>query len=330
MQKIKVAITGATGQVGYAFLFLLLASPVFRNNTLELCIYDLPASENKLEGIKMELEDSGFENLAKISATTNLEVAFLDADWIILIGSQPRTSKDMERKELLRLNGEIFCEQGKIINEKASRDVKVLVVGNPCNTNCLIAMHHAPKIPRENFFAMTMLDEMRARFQLAKKIGVFPGEISKLAVWGNHSATMFPDFYQAEINQRPISEIFTDQGWLQKDFLKSVRSRGAKIIEQRKVSSGASAAWAVVESLRNLLNDTEGENFYSMGLVANGAYGINEDLIFSFPCRTENGRVSIVRGIDHGQFAQSEIDKSLRELEQEREIVTKLGCTRSP
>jgi malate dehydrogenase len=248
-----------------------------------------------------------------------------DANWVILVGAMPRRA-GMERKELLAVNGKIFKTQGQAINDHAANDVRVFVVGNPCNTNCLIAMHHAPDIPKDRFYAMTLLDELRARYQLAAKAGVDVDRITQMTIWGNHSSTQFPDFYHAEINHKPATEVIQDLDWLQGPFIETVQQRGAAVIKARGASSAASAANAALMSVYHLTHDTpQGERF-SVGRASQGEYGVDEGLIFSFPCRTEAGQLKVITGIAHNDFAQAKIQATLNELREEAEAVRGLGA----
>jgi malate dehydrogenase len=327
MQKksIKVAVTGAAGQIGYALLFRIASGQMFGlDQPVELQLLELEASLPTLKGIEMELDDCAFPLLKKVVCTSQLSEAMQGVNWAILVGSMPR-QQGMERSDLLEKNGEIFAPQGKAINDYAAEDVKVFVVGNPCNTNCLIAMHHAPGLPRERFFAMTLLDENRARMQLAKKAGVQVVEVSKMIIWGNHSSTQFPDFYHATIAGKPATEVITDENWLQKDFIPLIQKRGAAVIKTRGASSAASAANAVVGSIYRLTHDTPQDDYFSVASYSGGEYGIDKGLIFSFPSRVEQGYFSIVKDIQHNAFSQGKLQLTLEELRAEREEVKKLG-----
>jgi len=272
----------------------------------------------------MELDDCAFPLLKKITCTSDMDVAFNDVNWAILVGSVPRKA-GMERSDLLMINGGIFTGQGKSINDNAAKDVRVFVVGNPCNTNCLIAMNAAKDIPNERFFAMTALDEKRAITQLAQKAGVDTTEVKNLTIWGNHSATQYPDFYNAKIGGEPANEVIADEAWLREDFIKTVQQRGAAIIKARGLSSAASAANACVSGVNRLTRDTsEGETF-SMCLLSKGEYGVDNDLIFSFPCHVKNGEVKVVEGIEHGEFGKEKFSATLKELQAERDTVKEMG-----
>jgi malate dehydrogenase len=327
MQKklIKVAITGAAGQIGYALLFRIASGQMFgAGQAVELRLLELEHGLHALQGIAMELDDCAFPLLQKVVCTSQLSEAMQDVNWAILVGSMPR-KEGMERADLLKINGGIFAPQGKAINDYAADDVKVFVVGNPCNTNCLIAMHHAPDIPRNRFFAMTLLDENRARMQLAKKAGVPVLAVSKLAIWGNHSSTQYPDFYHAEIAGKPVIEAIPDASWLQKDFISLVQKRGAAVIKARGASSAASAANAIIASVYHLTHDTRSGDYFSVASCSTGEYGIDENLIFSFPSYVHNSRLHIIQGLTHNAFAQEKLHATLNELRSERDEVKKLG-----
>lgn len=325
MKKVKVAVTGAAGQIGYALLFRIAAGEMFGTDTqVELQLLELEPALPALKGVAMELEDCAFPLLKKITCSSSLEVAFNDANWVICLGSVPRKA-GMERSDLLKVNGGIFTAQGKAINDFAADDVRVFVVGNPCNTNCLIAMNNAPDVPKDRFFAMTTLDENRAITQLASKAGVETTAISDMIIWGNHSATQYPNFYHAKINGKPATEIITDEKWLQTDFISTVQKRGAAIIEARGASSAASAANGVVDGIYNLTHDTAKGESFSMALCSNGEYGVDEGLIFSYPCRVENGELVIVEGIEFNEFSKNKLELTLTELKEERDSVKSMG-----
>lgn len=320
-KKIKVAVTGSAGQIGYALLFRLASGQVFGKDVdIELGCLELERALPAMEGVAMELDDCAFQNLKKITITSNADEAFKDANYCLLVGSVPR--KDgMQRSDLLKINGGIFTSQGKAINDNAAPDVKILVVGNPCNTNCLIAQQNAPDIPADRWFAMTMLDENRAKTQLAKKAGVDVTEVKNMTIWGNHSATQYPDFHNVSISGKPATEMISDHKWLESEFITRVQKRGAEIIKARGASSAASAANAIIDSVVALHNDTPQGETYSMALVSKGEYGISEGLIFSYPCRTVNGKVEVVTGISHGGFGTEKVKITEEELNKEREIV---------
>jgi malate dehydrogenase len=290
---------------------------------VELNLLEVPQVLPALEGVKMELDDCAFPLLKKVTATSDLNVAMKDVNWAVLVGSMPR--KDgMERSDLLKINGKIFTDQGKAINDNAASDVRVFVVGNPCNTNCLVAMNNAPDVPNDRFYAMTMLDEFRARTQLAKKAGVDVTSITQMNIWGNHSTTMFPDFYHAKINGKAATEVVTDLNWLQNDFISIIQKRGAEVIKARGASSAASAANAALMSVYNLTHDTaQGESF-SVARCSQGEYGIDEGLIFSVPCKTEGGKLKVITGLNLNEFSEKKIQITLDELRKERDAVREL------
>ncbi len=321
--KVKVAITGAAGQIGYALLFRIASGQMFGPNTkVELRLLELEGALQALHGVAMELEDCAFPLLDKIVCTSELKEAMDGVNWALLVGSVPR-KQGMERSDLLQINGKIFTQQGQAINNYAADDVQVFVVGNPCNTNCLIAMHNAHDVPNDRFFAMTRLDELRARAQLAKKANVDVSAISKMIIWGNHSATQYPDFYHAEINNKSAASLL-DKTWLEEAFVTTVQQRGAKILEARGASSAASAANAIVTGVHQLVTDTKNDDLFSMCCYAQGEYGVR-DLIFSFPCRRENGKLSIITDIKLNSYSQEKFDTTLNELIKERDAVKSLG-----
>lgn len=323
-KRVKVAVTGAAGQIGYALIFRIASGQMLGPDTdIELQLLELEQTLPALRGVAMELEDCAFPLLKKVVCTSDVDVAMRDANWAILVGSVPR--KDgMERSDLLKINGKIFTTQGQAINEQAADDVKVLVVGNPCNTNCLIAMNNAPDVPRDRFFAMTMLDELRARTQLAIKAGVDVNAVTQMTIWGNHSATQFPDFYHAKINGKLATDIITDTQWLENDFIPKIQKRGAEVIKTRGASSAASAANAALMSVYHLAHDTVQGETYSVARCSQGEYGIDEGLIFSFPSRTEGGKLKVITGLTHNAFAQEKINLTLNELRAERDAVKEL------
>jgi len=325
MKTVKVAITGAAGQIAYAVLFRLASGAVFGTDTaVELQLLELEKALPALEGVKMELDDCAFPLLTNIVATSDPNVAFKDIDWGLLVGSVPRKA-GMERNDLLRVNGGIFVGQGKALNENAGRDVRVLVVGNPCNTNCLIAMHNAPKIPRERWFAMTALDENRAKIQLAQKAGVAVSDVTNLTIWGNHSATQYPDFTNTKILGKPAQAVIDDDEWLQGDFIKTVQQRGATIIKARGASSAASAANAALDTIMRITTPTVEGDWFSAAIPSDGSYGIPEGLIFSYPLRSSGNEVpEVVQGIELDEFSQEKIQATRSELEMEREAVKEM------
>ena len=325
MKTVKVAVTGAAGQIGYAVLFRLASGAVFGTDTaVELQILELEKALPALEGVKMELDDCAFPLLTNIVTTSDPNVAFKDIDWGLLVGSVPRKA-GMERNDLLRVNGGIFVGQGKALNENAGKDVRVLVVGNPCNTNCLIAMHNAPKIPRERWFAMTALDENRAKIQLAQKAGVAVSDVTNLTIWGNHSATQYPDFTNTKILGKPAQAVIDDDEWLQGDFIKTVQQRGSAIIKARGASSAASAANAALDTIMRITTPTAEGDWFSAAIPSDGSYGIPEGLIFSYPLRSShNGVPEVVQGLELDEFSQEKIQATRSELEMEREAVKEM------
>jgi len=324
-KTIKVAVTGAAGQIGYALLFRIASGQMFGPNTeVVLQLLELEAALPTLNGVAMELDDCAFPLLKKVICTSNINEAMQDVNWVVAVGAIPR--KDgMERADLLAVNAKIFGPLGAAINNNAASDVQAFIVGNPCNTNCLIAMHHAPDVPRDRFYAMTMLDENRARSQLAIKAGVPVHQVTNMAIWGNHSTTQYPDFYNAKINGKPVLEIIHDENWLQNEFIPLVQKRGAQVIKARGASSAASAANAAVDGVYRLVHNTEPGNWFSVAKYSHGEYGIDEDLIFSFPCRMENGELKVVTGLTHNAFGQAKIQATLTELRAERDAVKQLG-----
>jgi len=321
---IRVAVTGAGGQIGYALIFRIASGAVFGpNQPVSLRLLEITPALPALTGTLMELEDCAFPLLADVKATDTAEVAFEGADWVILVGGLPR--KDgMTRADLIRANGPIFTGQGKAINEAAGPNVRVLTVANPCNTNCLIARSHAPKVPAERWFAMTRLDQNRAAAQLAQKAGVPVGAVSRMTIWGNHSDTQYPDYKNALIEGRPATEVITDHAWLADTFIPTVAKRGAAVIKARGASSAASAANAALDSVRSAVTPTT-DDWFSAGVVSDGSYGIPSGLIYSFPLRTNDGRNwSIVGGLPIDDDARKRLDASAAELVAERDAVKDL------
>src|SRR3954463_5047089 len=287
---IKVAVTGAAGQIGYSLLFRIASGSLFGpDQPVSLHLIEIPNVLEALKGVVMELHDCAFPLLHSVVPTADLDEGFRDVNWALLVGSVPRKA-GMERKDLLGINGKIFVGQGKAIEKNAAADVRVLVVGNPCNTNCLIAMNNAKSIPRDRFFAMTRLDENRGKAQLAQKAGVDVTAVTNMTIWGNHSATQYPDFYNAKINGKSAAEVINDEKWLKETFIPAVQQRGAAIIKARGLSSAASAANAVVDTVRSLITDTPKEDWHSVALCSTGEYGVENGLICSFPVRVKNGR----------------------------------------
>lgn len=322
----KIAVTGAAGAIAYSLLFRLAHGDLFGDKEkISLNLLDIKEMHAALEGVAMELEDCAFPLLSEIKITTDPSVAFNGADVAFLVGAKPR-GPGMERSDLLNDNAKIFVEQGRALNEAASRKVKVLVVGNPCNTNCLIAMHHAPNLPRKNFHAMMRLDENRSLALLAKKAGVPVDDIKRLCVWGNHSATQVPDFTNAYIGKLPVLDVIKDRKWLSDEFITTVQKRGAAIIASRGKSSAASAASAAVDAMRSLFIPTPVDNFFTSAVYSdNNPYGIENGLIFGFPCRSNgDGNYEIVSDLELDFFIKERITLTQKELIEERKCVQHL------
>jgi len=320
-----VAVTGAAGQIGYALLFRIASGQMLGPDTrVDLRLLELEAALPALEGVAMELTDCAFPLLGSVTRTADAGEAFEGADWALLVGAVPRKA-GMERKDLLTINGSIFAAQGRAIAERAADGVRVLVVGNPCNTNCLIAAANAPRVPADRWFAMTMLDESRARAQLALRARVPVAVVRDLAIWGNHSSTQFPDAYHATIGGRPAPDVIDDEAWLRGEFLASVQQRGAAIIAVRSQSSAASAANAAIDTVRCIARP-DGRIFSAaIPAPSGGGYGVDPGLVFGYPLRTSgDGSVEIVPGIDHGEWAQGRIAASLAELREERDAIRDL------
>lgn len=325
----KVVITGAAGQIGYALLFRIASGQMFGSDVpIELRLLELEPSLPALQGVAMELEDCAFPLLKNIVCTSDLKVAMREVNWAILVGAAPRKA-GMERSDLLKINGGIFASQGQALNEVAAEDVQVFVVGNPCNSNALIAMHHAPRIPRDRFYAMTLLDQYRGVSLLARKAGVSVSDVRRMAIWGNHSATQYPDFYHATIKGQAVSDLIQDQHWLTQAapdcFIPQVQQRGAAVIKARGASSAASAANAALQSIYSLTHETRSEDWFSVALCSKGEYGIDEGLIFSYPCQIQQGKLVIVPDLQHNDFGQAKLRVTLAELRQERDTIKALG-----
>jgi malate dehydrogenase len=321
---IRVAVTGAAGQIGYSLLFRIASGAMFGpDQPVILHLIEIEPALPALGGVVMELDDCAFPLLKGIVPTANLDEGFRDVNWALLVGSVPRKA-GMERKDLLGINGKIFIGQGHAVQKNAAADVRIHVVGNPCNTNCLIAMHNAPDISRDRFFAMTRLDENRARAQLAKKAGVDITAVSNIAIWGNHSATQYPDFYNAKINGKPATSAITDEAWLKGEFISTVQQRGAAIIKARGLSSAASAANAVVDSVRSIVTPTSAGDWHSVCVCSDGSYGIEKNLICSFPVRSNGQKLEIIQGVAINDFSRAKIDATVNELKEERALVADL------
>jgi len=321
---LKVTVTGAAGQIGYSLLFRIASGEMFGpDQPITLHLIEIPPALGALEGVVMELHDCAFPLLQSVLPTADLDEGFRDINWALLVGSIPRKA-GMERKDLLGINGKIFVGQGQAIQRNASADVRVLVIGNPCNTNCLIAMNNASEIPRDRWFAMTRLDENRARAQLAHKAGVEITRVTNMTIWGNHSATQYPDFYNAKIDNRPAHEVITDGKWLQGEFISTVQQRGAAIIKARGLSSAGSAANAVVDTVRFLTNDTPANDWHSVAICSDGSYDVEKDLISSFPVQVRAGKREIVQKLPINEFSRHKIDRSVAELKEEKSMVSDL------
>ncbi|NGX58431.1 MAG: malate dehydrogenase [Chlamydiae bacterium] len=322
----RVIVSGGAGNIAYSLLFRIASGDLLGpNQAIALYILDIPQAIDGLEGVRMELEDCAFPLLKDIRVGTDPEILFQDVDYALLVGAKPR-GPGMERKDLLMENAKIFIEHGKAMNNVATEDVKVLVVGNPCNTNCLIAMHHAPRIDRKNFMSMTRLDQNRAMSLLAQKANADVCDVSQVAIWGNHSATQVPDFVNAKIRGHSTLELIPDRHWLETDFIKTVQQRGAAIIKARGKSSAASAANAVIDSVRCLHEETPEDDWFSLGVCSDGnPYGIAEDLIFSFPCRSRGeGDYEIVPDIPWDSFLKEKIQLTEKELLEEKALIEEM------
>jgi malate dehydrogenase len=323
---IRVAVTGAAGQIGYSLLFRIASGAAFGPDQ-PVIIHLLERADEKvmaaLQGVCMELDDCAFPLLKGLVPTSNPDEGFKGVNWALLVGAQPR-GPGMERKDLLAANGKIFTGQGNAIAKNAAADVRVLVVGNPCNTNALIAANNAPGIPKDRFFAMTALDENRAKSQLAKKASVDTTAVTNLAIWGNHSATMYPDFFNTKINGRLVPEVISHREWLEKDFITTVQQRGAAIIKARGLSSAASAANAAVDTVRKLVTPTAPGDWFSVAVHSDGSYGIEKGLIFSYPIRSNGKDFEIVQNVPLNEFSKAKIAATENELKEEKALVADL------
>jgi len=324
VSPIRVAVTGAAGQIGYSLLFRIASGAMFGpHQPVILHLLEIEPALPALEGVCMELDDCAFPLLKGIVATSSLDEGFKGVNWALLVGSVPR-KQGMERQDLLGINGKIFIGQGQAIQRNAAADIRTVVVGNPCNTNCLIAMNNARDIPQDRWFAMTRLDENRAKSQLAKQAGVDITEVTNLAVWGNHSATQYPDFTNARIQGRLVREVIQDASWLENTFLSTVQQRGAAIIKARGASSAASAANAVVDTVGSIINPTLHGEWHSVCVCSDGSYGVDEGLISSFPVRSRDQHLEVVQGLELDAFSRSKIDATVAELREERAMVSDL------
>jgi malate dehydrogenase len=323
---VRVAVTGAAGQIGYSLLFRIASGDMLgKDQPVILQMLEIPdeKAQKALKGVMMELDDCAFPLLAGMAAASDPMVAFKDVDVALLVGARPR-GPGMERKDLLEANGKIFAPQGKALNEVASRKVKVLVVGNPANTNALIAMKNAPGLKPQQFTGMMRLDHNRSLSQISAKIGKPVSSLTKMTVWGNHSATQYPDLFQAEADGKKVWPLINDQEWLEKNFIPTVQKRGAAIIEARGLSSAASAASAAIDHIRTWVMGTPEGNWITMGIPSDGSYGIAEGVIFGYPVTCKDGQIQIVKGIDISEFSRSRINATLKELHEERDGVKQL------
>ncbi|MBW3669635.1 MAG: malate dehydrogenase [Actinobacteria bacterium] len=322
---VRVAVTGAAGQIGYSLLFRIASGAMLGpDQPVILHLLEITPALGALEGVAMELDDCAFPLLHDIVRTDDPNRAFEGVNYALLVGSRPRT-KGMERGDLLEANGAIFTVQGKALSDNAADDVRVLVVGNPANTNCLIAMNNAPNIDSRRFTAMTRLDHNRAKAQLAKRLDIHTTDITRMTIWGNHSATQYPDVFHAQVGGKSAAELVNDQKWLESDFIPTVQQRGAAIIEARGASSAASAANAAIDHMHDWALGTAEGDWVSMAVPSDGSYGVPEGLISSFPCTTNNGEWTIVQGLDIDEFSRGRIDATVAELGEEREAVQQLG-----
>jgi malate dehydrogenase len=321
---IRVAVTGAAGQIGYSLLFRIASGAMFGpDQPVILHLIEIEPALKVLNGVVMELDDCAFPLLAGVVPTASLDEGFRGVNWALLVGSVPRKA-GMERKDLLGINGKIFTGQGQAIQRNAASDVRTLVVGNPCNTNCLIAMNSAPEVPKDRWFAMTMLDQNRAKTQLAQKAGVPISQVSNIAIWGNHSSTMYPDFANARIGGRPAPAVIGDDAWFADKFIPTVQKRGAAIIEARGLSSAASAANAVVDTVKALSTPTHPDDCFSVAVCSDGSYGIEKGLMFSYPTRSNGRTWETIQGVSLSDFSKSKIAATEAELKEEKSLVSEL------
>ena len=321
---LRIAVSGAAGQIGYAVLFRIASGAMFGpRQPVVMHLIEIEPALPALQGVVMELEDCAFPLLKDIVATSDLNVGFKGVNWALLVGAVPR-KQGLERKDLLGLNGRIFTGQGQAIARNAASDARVLVVGNPCNTNALIAMENAPGVPRNRFFAMTLLDENRARTQLARKASVDVSAVTNMAIWGNHSSTMYPDFFNARIHGRPVPDVIGHHEWLEKDFIATVQKRGAAIIAARGLSSAASAANAIIDTVRRLTTPTPAGDWFSVAVCSEGRYGIERGLIFSYPVRSDGVKWSVVEDVPLNDFSSARITATENELKEEKALVADL------
>jgi malate dehydrogenase len=321
---VHVTVTGAAGQIGYALVHRVAHGDLLGpDQPVVLRLLEIEPALPALEGVVMELEDGAHHLLEGIEATADLKTAFDGASWCLLVGSVPRKA-GMERRELLTVNGGIFKPQGRAVNDHAASDVRVLVVGNPCNTNCLIARANAPDVPADRWFAMTRLDENRAKAQLAKKAGSVVREVTNMAIWGNHSTTQFPDFVHARVGGKPVPSVIVDDDWLRGPFIEIVQKRGAAVIDKRGASSAASAAHAALDTVRSIVTPTPAGDWHSVAVASRGEYGVPDGLQFGYPVQSDGATWSVVDGIDHDEWAQGKIKITTEELLAERDDVKDL------
>jgi malate dehydrogenase len=319
-----VSVTGAAGQIGYSLLPRIASGQVFgHDQPVALRLIEIEPGMKALQGVVMELNDCAFPLLDSIEATSDLDHGFDGANWALLVGSVPRKA-GMERKDLLGINGKIFIGQGQAIERNAADDIRVLVVGNPCNTNCLIAMKNAPGVPSERWHAMTRLDENRAKSALAEMAGCHNRDVTRMAIWGNHSSTLYPDFENARINGEPVAKSIPDRAWLESDFIKNVQQRGAAIIAARGLSSAASAAHAALETVISLGKTTPTDDWHSVAVASDGSYGVEKGLICSFPMRSNGTNSTIVQGVELGEFGKAKFQQTVNELLEEKAMVSEL------
>ncbi len=321
---VKVAVTGAAGQICYSLLFRIASGALLGDTPVELRLLEITPALKALEGVVMELDDCAFPNLAKVEIGDDPEKVFDGVNMAMLVGAMPRKA-GMERGDLLSANGAIFTAQGKALNKVAADDVKILVTGNPANTNALIASSNAPDIPKEQFAALTRLDQDRAKAQVAQKLGVSVNDVTKMTIWGNHSATQYPDLFNAQVNGQSAAEQINDQDWIENTFIPTVAKRGAAIIDATGLSSRASAANATVSCMHDWALGTPENDWVSMAVVSDGSYGVPEGLVSSFPVTIKDGKWEIVQGLDINDFSRGKIDASVAELDDERKAVTELG-----
>ena len=321
---VHVAVTGAAGQIGYSLLVRIASGQLLGpDQPVVLRLIEIEPAMQALEGVVMELQDCAFPLLKGIVPTCDLNEGFNNASWALLVGSVPRKA-GMERKDLPGINGKIFTSQGKAIQDNAASDIRTLVVGNPCNTNCLIAMNNAPDIPKDRWFAMTRLDENRAKTQLAIKAGVDVTSVKKLAIWGNHSLTMYPNYFDATIDGKAIPEVITDESWFKDDFIPTVQQRGGAIIKARGLSSAASAANAAIDTVNSIITPTANDDYFSVAVHSKGEYGIEPGLIYSYPMQSDGQNLSIIEGLEVNAFSQEKIKATEAELSEEKSMVSDL------